>query len=181
MMAEGGVDNKARYEMSDDELRALHGALAKGFKADAWRGQGMSDKVTVTLEERDVAAAISELSAAGRRLAGAVSDATVEKREAILRVVRALGVAHVNPTNMWRIRERPILQLRESARDDGDLIGLIAEVGNVLIKRGQKGFAVRLMDALYATQNHEQAVHILENSCKVRWPQTKTLGGYWRV
>ena len=138
----------------------------------------MSGKVTVTLEERDVAAAISELSAAGRRLAWAVSDAVVEKREAILRVVTALGAAHVKPT-MWRIRERPILQLKESARDDGDLIGLVAEVGNVLIKRGQKGFATRLMDALYATQNYEQAVHILENSCKVRWGQTKTLGRYW--
>ena len=141
----------------------------------------MSGKVTVTLEERDVAAAISELSAAGRRLVGAVSDAAVEKREAILRVVTAFGAAHQNPTSMWRVRERPILQLKESVRDDGDLIGLVAEVGNVLIKRGQKGFAVRLMDALNATQNYEQAVHILENSCKVQWPQTKTLGGYWRA
>jgi hypothetical protein len=139
----------------------------------------MSGMVTVTLNEQDVAAAISELSAAGRRLVGAVSDAAVEKREAILRVVTALGAAHANATNIWRIREQPLLQLRESSRDAGDLVGLVAEVGKVLIKRGQKGFAVRLMDALYATQDYEQAVHILENSCKVRWPRMKTPGGYW--
>jgi hypothetical protein len=144
-------------------------------------GRGMSGKVTVTLDQQDAAAAISELSAAGRRLAGAVSDAAVEKREAILRVVTALGAAKVNLMIKWRRRERPVLQLRESARDDVDLIGLIAEVGSVLIQRGQKGFAMRLMDALEATQNYEKAVNILENSCKVLWRQTKTLGGSWRV
>ena len=141
----------------------------------------MSGKVTVTLDGRDVAAAINELSAAGRRLVGAVSDAATKKREAILRVVTALGAAQANPPNMGRIRKRPILQLRESARDDGDLIGLVVEVGNALLERGQRAFALRLMDALFAARNYEKALHILENSCEVRWPQTKTLGGYWRV
>ena len=139
----------------------------------------MNDKVTVALNKRDMAAAISELSAAGRRLAGAVCSTAVEKREAILRVVAALQGAHANQTTMWRVRERPVLQLRESARGDGDLFGLITEVGSVLIRLGQKGFATRLMDALYATQNYEQAVQILENSCKVRWPQTKKPTGFW--
>ncbi|HVP18488.1 MAG TPA: hypothetical protein VMU36_05775 [Spirochaetia bacterium] len=136
--------------------------------------------VTVTLDERDVATAISELSAAGRRLSGAWSDGAMERREAIMRVVSALGAAHVNPTSNDRIAERPILQLKESTPDDGDLIGLVAEVGRVLVERGQKSFAVRLMDSLLATRDHEHAVHILENSCEVRWPRTKTLGGYWR-
>jgi hypothetical protein len=137
--------------------------------------------VTVNLDERDVVTAISELSAASRRLAGAWSDGAMQKRAAIMRVVAALGAAHVSLTSYERTPDRTILQLRESTRDDGDLIGLALEVGSVLIGRGQKGWAVRLMDSLLATRNHEQAVHILENSCNVRWPRTETLGGYWRV
>ena len=139
----------------------------------------MSGKVTVTLNGRDVAAAISELSAARRRLAGAVSDTAVKKRQAILRVLTAFGAAQ--PPELERIRKRPILQLTQSARDDGDLIGLVVEVGNVLLERRQRAFALRLMDALFAARNYEKALHILENSCEVKWPQPKTTGGYWRV
>ena len=163
--------------MADHELRAVQVALSKGFKTV----QDIGGKVTVTLKRRDVAAVISELSAARRRLAGAVSDAAVRKREAILRVLTALGAAQLIPPSIGRIRKRPTLHLKESARDDGDLIGLVAEVGNVLLERGQRAFALKLMDALLAARNYEKALHILENSCKVRWPQPKTLGGYWRV
>ena len=141
----------------------------------------MSGKVTVTLDGRDVAAAIGELSTVSRRLATASSDTAVKKREAILRVVTALGAAHADPPSMARIRKRPILQLKQSARDDGDLIGLVAEVGNLLLEHRQRAFALKLMDALFAARNYKKALHILENSCEVRWPQTKTLGGYWRV
>ena len=136
----------------------------------------MSGKVTVTLDGRDVAAAVSELSAACRRLVGAVSDTAVKKREAILRVLTALA-RYSHPS--IGIRKRPILPLKESARNDGDLIGLVVEVGNMLLERGQRAFAYRLMDALLAARNYEKALHILENSCEIKWPQTKTLGGYW--
>lgn len=137
--------------------------------------------VTVTLEERDLAAALGELSAACRRLTGSWSDGAKEKREAIMRVIAALGAAQVRPNGNGKTTEKPILQLRESAPDDGNLIALVAEVGGVLIERGQKSFAIRLMDSLLATRNHEQAVHILENSCEVRWPHARTPGGYWRL
>ena len=43
---------------------------------------------------------------------------------------------------LWRIRKRPILPLTESARNDGDLIGLVAEVGNVLLERGAASFCL---------------------------------------
>ena len=82
------------------------------FHDSARRRQTMSGKVTVTLDGRDVAAAINELSAAGRRLVGAVSDAATKKREAILRVVTALGAAQANPPSIGRIRKRPILPLQ---------------------------------------------------------------------
>ena len=109
---------------------------------------------------------------------GAVSDMK-EKGEA--EVLTALGAVQANRPSIGRTRKRPILPLKESARNDGDLIGLVVEVGNVLRERGQRAFALRLMDALFAARNYEKALHILENSCEVRWPQTKTLGGYWRV
>ena len=60
-------------------------------------------------------------------------------------------------------------------------VGLFVEVGNIILERGQRAFALRLMDTLCEARNYEKALHVLENSCEVVWPQPKTLGGYWRA